>query len=131
MYPTLTFSYHYSIINICMNTIDLLKIMQDLFCTIFNRLQVFHMLSHEGTGGETLLVDGFNAANNVRIANPEAFDLLCNTPIEAEYIEPGIHFSTVDTVIKVHPVTKELFQIRWVVSNTSLKKQKKTSLLLF
>lgn len=70
------------------------------------------MLSHEGTGGETLLVDGFNAANKIKNKHPAAFDVLSNTPIEAEYIEPGIHFSSVDTVIKLHPVTKELFQIR-------------------
>lgn len=76
------------------------------------RLQVFHMLEHKGTGGETLLVDGFNAANNLKQKNPEAFEALCRIPIEAEYIDKGAHYSNVYTVITLHPLTKELLQIR-------------------
>lgn len=76
------------------------------------RLQVFHMLKHEGQGGETLLVDGFNAADNIKKRNREAFDVLTRFPIESEYIEEGIHFSSVEPVLKLHPITQNLFQIR-------------------
>lgn len=40
-------------------------------------LQVFHLLSHErGTGGQTLLVDGFYAASILKELHPESYDLL-------------------------------------------------------
>jgi len=76
-------------------------------------LQIFQMFSHIGTGGETLLIDGFNVANNLKNTHPDAFEILCNEPIESHYIEEGYHFSTIEPVIKLHPLTKELFQIRY------------------
>jgi trimethyllysine dioxygenase len=45
-------------------------------------LQVFHLLSHEqGSGGQTLLVDGFYAASILRELHPESYELLSNTLI--------------------------------------------------
>jgi len=40
-------------------------------------LQIFHLLLHEqGTGGQTLLVDGFYAASILKELHPESYDLL-------------------------------------------------------
>ena len=36
----------------------------------------FHCLEAHATGGETLLVDGFNVCNKLREASPDAFDIL-------------------------------------------------------
>lgn len=73
------------------------------------------MLDHEGTGGETVLVDGYRAAESLKIKHLESFDTLCNTAIKAEYIETDtVHFSATDPVIKLHPVTREVFHIRLV-----------------
>lgn len=56
-------------------------------------LQAFHMLSHQappgsgeadaqdGLGGQSLLVDGFQAAISLRQQNPEAFKTLCSVAI--------------------------------------------------
>ncbi|KAI1234642.1 hypothetical protein IHE44_0003014 [Lamprotornis superbus] len=50
-------------------------------------IQVFHCLKHEGTGGRTLLVDGFHAAEQVRLQAPELFELLAKVPLKHEYVE--------------------------------------------
>lgn len=76
-------------------------------------IQVFHMLSHDGKGGETLLVDGFKAIMNLQKSNPAAFDLLCKEVLEYRYIEDGVHYSTLKPVIGLHPYTNEIEQIRY------------------
>ncbi|KAK0142533.1 Trimethyllysine dioxygenase, mitochondrial [Merluccius polli] len=55
-------------------------------------VQVFHCLKHEGTGGRTLLVDGFHSAEKVLKESPESFELLSRVPIKHENIEDtGTH----------------------------------------
>jgi trimethyllysine dioxygenase len=45
-------------------------------------LQIFHLLSHEqGSGGQTLLVDGFYAASILKELHPESYEILSNTLI--------------------------------------------------
>ncbi|KAG8712986.1 hypothetical protein FRC08_013828 [Ceratobasidium sp. 394] len=46
-------------------------------------LQLFHLLSHEGTGGHTLLVDGFYAASFMRKKYPSHYNLLTQVKINA------------------------------------------------
>ncbi|KAG8750476.1 hypothetical protein FRC11_010365 [Ceratobasidium sp. 423] len=46
-------------------------------------LQLFHLLSHEGTGGKTLLVDGFYAAAKLREKFPSHYELLTEVKISA------------------------------------------------
>jgi hypothetical protein len=77
------------------------------------RLQVFHCLHHDGDGGETLLVDGFRAAYDLKQTHPGSFKRLSTLPIEAEYIEAGMHYVNIDTTLKLHPLTKKLQQIRY------------------
>ncbi|KFX99128.1 hypothetical protein O988_04030 [Pseudogymnoascus sp. VKM F-3808] len=44
-------------------------------------LQLFHLLSHDGTGGTSLLVDGFACAAQLRSSHPEAYDILSRVPV--------------------------------------------------
>jgi len=45
-------------------------------------LQMFHCLSHtHGSGGVSLLVDGFNAASILQKESPSAYDILAKMPI--------------------------------------------------
>jgi hypothetical protein len=81
-------------------------------CIFVIRLQVFHCLHHDGDGGETLLVDGFRAAYDLKQTHPGSFKRLSTLPIEAEYIEAGMHYVNIDTTLKLHPLTKKLQQIR-------------------
>lgn len=80
-------------------------------------MQMFHLLSHtEGEGGASLLVDGFRAAAILKEQSPEAYDLLRSTPVpthssgnEGISVQP----STPRPVLNEHPVTGELYQVRW------------------
>ncbi|XP_064227589.1 trimethyllysine dioxygenase, mitochondrial isoform X3 [Aotus nancymaae] len=81
------------------------------------RVQVFHCLKHEGTGGRTLLVDGFYAAHQVLQKAPEEFELLSNVPLKHEYIEAvgecHNHMIGVGPVLNIYPWNKELYLIRY------------------
>ena len=44
-------------------------------------LQLFHLLRHDGEGGNTLLVDGFHVAQQLQQEYPQHFETLVSTPI--------------------------------------------------
>ena len=52
-------------------------------------LQLLHCLESDVEGGESVLVDGFYAAERLRRAAPRAFDLLAEYPVMFRYTEPG------------------------------------------
>ncbi|XP_075018670.1 trimethyllysine dioxygenase, mitochondrial isoform X1 [Calonectris borealis] len=80
-------------------------------------IQVFHCLKHEGTGGRTLLVDGFYAAEQVLRQAPEQFELLSKVPLKHEYVENvgdcHNHMIGVGPVLNVYPWNNELYLIRY------------------
>ena len=53
------------------------------------QLQLLHCLEAAGEGGESIVVDGFAAAERLRGEAPEAFDLLATTKVPFRYVEPG------------------------------------------
>lgn len=80
-------------------------------------LQMFHLLSHTGgDGGASLLVDGFRAAAILKEQDPDAYHLLRATPVpthssgnEGISVQPSTPFP----VLNEHPLTRELYQVRW------------------
>ncbi|XP_067160538.1 trimethyllysine dioxygenase, mitochondrial isoform X1 [Apteryx mantelli] len=80
-------------------------------------IQVFHCLKHEGTGGRTLLVDGFYAADQVLQQAPDQFELLSKVPLKHEYVENvggcHNHMIGVGPVLNVYPWNNELYLIRY------------------
>ncbi|KAM6124938.1 trimethyllysine dioxygenase, mitochondrial isoform 1-T2 [Phoenicopterus ruber ruber] len=80
-------------------------------------IQVFHCLKHEGTGGRTLLVDGFYAAEQVLRQAPDQFELLSKVPLKHEYVENvgdcHNHMIGVGPVLNVYPWNNELYLIRY------------------
>ncbi|KAM3868674.1 trimethyllysine dioxygenase, mitochondrial [Diretmus argenteus] len=80
-------------------------------------IQVFHCLKHEGSGGRTLLVDGFYSADKVLQRSPENFELLARVPIRHEYIENTgshrNHMVGVGPILNVYPWNNELYMIRY------------------
>ncbi|XP_061659245.1 trimethyllysine dioxygenase, mitochondrial [Syngnathoides biaculeatus] len=80
-------------------------------------IQVFHCLKHEGTGGRTLLVDSFHAAESVRRQSPEHFEVLSRVPIRHEYVESrGVHQNHmigIGPVLNIYPWNDELYLIRY------------------
>lgn len=76
-------------------------------------LQILHCIQHTGTGGENFLVDGFAVALKLKEENPEVFQRLTEYIVPAEYIEDGRHHQHYAPIIKLHPSTKEIEQIRF------------------
>ncbi|SMQ47238.1 unnamed protein product [Zymoseptoria tritici ST99CH_3D7] len=80
-------------------------------------LQALHMLSHtDGSGGESSLVDGFNAALQLYNQDPEAYLTLSNTGVYAHAsgnegisIQPAQAFPT----LSHDPEQGYLTQVRW------------------
>ncbi|XP_076033723.1 trimethyllysine hydroxylase [Oratosquilla oratoria] len=78
-----------------------------------SRIQAFHCLQPSAEGGETLLVDGFNVANQFQHLHPNGYKFLSSKPIPSEYIEEGRHHLSLDYILKHDPVTQELTQFRY------------------
>ncbi len=50
-------------------------------------IQFLHCLEFEAIGGDSLLVDGFAVAEQLRIENPKAFDDLTNIPVLYRFVD--------------------------------------------
>lgn len=53
-------------------------------------LQSFLCLEFDGSGGESVLVDGFAAAAALRRESPEHFEILTRVNVPGRYVEPGV-----------------------------------------
>jgi trimethyllysine dioxygenase len=79
-------------------------------------LQLFHLLHHDGKGGETMLVDGFAAAKELKERDPIAYEFLSTTKIPAHSAgEENVCITPTmpQPVLTHHSVTGELVQVRW------------------
>lgn len=77
-------------------------------------IQLFHLLGHtEGSGGATLLVDGFYVASILRDLYPDAYHLLSTVPIPAHAAgESGILYRTTRPRLE-HDAAGNLRAVRW------------------
>ncbi|KAK7691147.1 hypothetical protein QCA50_006250 [Cerrena zonata] len=80
-------------------------------------LQLFHLLSHtKGTGGSTLLVDGFYVASLLKELHPSAYDILSRVGVPAHAAGELSSIYT-PTPQGAYPVLRqtngELVQVRW------------------
>ncbi len=62
-------------------------------------LQMFHCLQFDGSGGESTLVDGFRVAEDLRAADPGAFEVLTSVAVPAHYLGDGVHLAARHPVI--------------------------------
>lgn len=75
------------------------------------------------TGGETLMIDGFHAANILKEKYPDSYECLTSFIVPHEYREatseksPGFHMYNLCPVITTHPASGELIKIRFVLSH--------------
>jgi len=53
------------------------------------QLQLLHCLAQASEGGESVVVDGFNAAERLRRESPEDFELLTRHAVPFRYVEEG------------------------------------------
>lgn len=76
-------------------------------------LQILYCLEHvEGSGGNTVLVDGFFGATELKALHPEDYELLTTCELEAEYLEEGSHHKYNAPVIRFDKATGQMEQIR-------------------
>jgi trimethyllysine dioxygenase len=54
-------------------------------------LQMLHCLAFDGTGGESTMVDGFRVAAQLRLAEPELYQVLSTLPVPGRYLGDGVH----------------------------------------
>jgi trimethyllysine dioxygenase len=64
-------------------------------------MQMFVCSERTGAGGESVLVDGFAAAEDLRSSEPDAFAILCSVEVPGHYIEDGVHISAKRPTIRV------------------------------
>jgi len=64
--------------------------------------QMFACMERSGTGGESILVDGFDVAERLRREAPEYYGLLTRVAVPGQYIEPGVHLRAERTTISVN-----------------------------
>lgn len=57
-------------------------------------LQCFLCQEFDGKGGESILVDGFALAEELRAEAPDHFRTLCEVAVPGRYIEQGVHLRT-------------------------------------
>lgn len=80
-------------------------------------LQLFHLLSHtDGSGGASLLVDGFSAAATLKLEAPDVYEVLStvNVPAHASGNEGvSIRPARAFPVLNHDPETRRLVQVRW------------------
>lgn len=63
-------------------------------------LQFFLCLQVAAEGGESLLVDGFAIAAELRAKDPDVFTTLASVPVAGRYIEPGVHLRAERPVLR-------------------------------
>ncbi|XP_031570571.1 trimethyllysine dioxygenase, mitochondrial-like [Actinia tenebrosa] len=76
-------------------------------------LQLLHCTFHDGKGGESLLVDGFHAAEVLKQTNLEAFEFLSSHEIPFHFKDDKIQFKANGHVIELDPFTNEVARIRF------------------
>ena len=62
-------------------------------------VQLLHCLESDAPGGDTLLVDGFHAADILRKENPDAFALLATVPMTFHFADAGADLEARQTLI--------------------------------
>jgi gamma-butyrobetaine dioxygenase len=75
-------------------------------------LQFLHCLVFEAEGGDSILVDAFACADELRRVDQGAFELLTNTPIRYRYSGPDSELSARSPMIRLD-ADGELFEIRY------------------
>jgi trimethyllysine dioxygenase len=61
--------------------------------------QMFHCLKFDGSGGDSTLVDGFKVADQIRQADPLAFEVLSTVKVPAQYLGDGVHLRAEHPII--------------------------------
>lgn len=73
-------------------------------------LMSLHCLAYEATGGDNVLVDGFNIARKIKGAHPDVYDTLSTIPVPGQYIGDGAYLVAQRPVFR-HDASGKLVQV--------------------
>lgn len=75
---------------------------------------MLHCLGFQGTGGLSVLVDGFHAAAQLKATAPEAYRVLASTPVPQQYLDGGraLHYCSLHPTIVEDLHTGMITQVR-------------------
>eukprot|EP01134_Creolimax_fragrantissima_P003126 CFRG3126T1 len=78
-------------------------------------LQVFHCIGFNGTGGNTTLVDGFKAADQLKREHPDVYELFSTISLPQKYEDPSKdeYYVTHNPVFVHDPITRELVRVNY------------------
>ncbi len=62
-----------------------------------------HCLENSAAGGESLVVDGFNAARRLQVTAPDAFRVLTRTPVTFRYADPDAILEHFGPLLELRP----------------------------
>ena len=71
------------------------------YCHDAPGLQGFLCQVFDGRGGESVLVDGFALAEQMRRDAPQDFQVLCEVPVPGRYVEPGVYLRAERPVVRL------------------------------
>jgi len=80
-------------------------------------LQLFHLLYHDGEGGNTTLVDAFKCAQDMQKEYPESYKILSNTKVDCHSM--GDVYLAQSKPIFIHDSNGDLVQVSWNNSDRS------------
>lgn len=63
-------------------------------------LQLLHCLAFDGTGGESTMVDGFRVAAQLRVAQPELYEVLSTVDVPGRYLGDGVDLRAARPVLR-------------------------------
>ncbi|KAI9339288.1 hypothetical protein BDR26DRAFT_803183, partial [Obelidium mucronatum] len=80
-------------------------------------LQLFHITEFTGSGGKSVYVDGFNAAEELRRTYPDYYQLLTEVPVPTHSAgDPKVIMAPSPRafpILNLDPLTKQLYQVRF------------------
>ena len=80
-------------------------------------LQILHCIEYEATGGESLLMDGFKALENLKAKHPDTYERLKKYQVPAENKERHAHHMHTEPIIIEDPVDGKPQQIRYNIGD--------------
>lgn len=76
-------------------------------------IQVFHVLEFEGTGGQSILLDGFRLAQEICKRHPEHYQILTHVPIPYHHTDINNKMLNENITFVTHPKTGEVTQVHF------------------
>ena len=74
---------------------------------------MFHVLYFNGTGGESILVDGFKLAEVIKEESPYHYQILSTVPLNYQYKDKNNRYLSSFVPFKINPETGQVSEIHF------------------